>query len=174
MNFSRYYRNRGKFIYGFDPNIIKFLFNDLIKDHFNESQEIRCPNGHVFSFENYDAMKVYGMSCPTCSMQLHQYVECKLEMTNKSILDVIKDYVDRSLKLNDGLEYEILNFLGNNKENDFKASAIAGELDCTYQLIAKRTQKLIDRELVCINRNDEQRRYYKISQYGLKELEKRK
>ena len=23
MNFSRYYRNRGKFIYGFDPNIIK-------------------------------------------------------------------------------------------------------------------------------------------------------
>ena len=22
MNFSRYYRNRGKFIYGFDPNII--------------------------------------------------------------------------------------------------------------------------------------------------------
>ena len=23
MNFSRYYRNRGKFIYGFDPNIIE-------------------------------------------------------------------------------------------------------------------------------------------------------
>ena len=23
MNFSRYYRNRGKYIYGFDPNIIK-------------------------------------------------------------------------------------------------------------------------------------------------------
>ena len=25
MNFSRYYRNRGKFIYGFDPNIIKII-----------------------------------------------------------------------------------------------------------------------------------------------------
>lgn len=152
----------------------KFLFNDLIKDHFNESQEIRCPNGHVFPFENYDAMKAYGMSCPTCSTQMHQFVECKLEMTNKHILDVIKDYVDTSLKLNDGLEYEILNFLGNNREDDFRASVIAGELDCTYQLIAKRTQKLIDRELVCVSKNDGQRRYYKISQYGLKELEKRK
>ncbi|MFG6357435.1 MAG: hypothetical protein K1W26_11545, partial [Acetatifactor sp.] len=27
MNFSRYYRNRGKFIYGFDPNIILWLMN---------------------------------------------------------------------------------------------------------------------------------------------------
>ena len=152
----------------------KFLFNDLIKDHFNESQEIRCPNGHIFPFENYDAMKAYGMSCPKCSMQLHQYVECKLETTNKFILDIIRDYVDKSLKLNDGLEYEILNFLGNNREGDFIASMIAGELDCTYQLIAKRAQKLIDRELVYVSRNDGQRRYYKISQYGLKELEKRK
>lgn len=152
----------------------KFLFNDLIKDHFNESQEIRCPNGHVFPFENYNAMKAYGMSCPTCSAQLHQFVECKLEMTNKHILEIIRNYVDNSLKLNDGLEYEIINFLGNNKENDFRASIIAGELDCTYQLIAKRTQKLIDRELVYISRDDGQRRYYKISQYGLKELEKRK
>lgn len=152
----------------------KFLFNDLIKDHFNESQEIRCPNGHVFSFENYDAMKAYGMSCPTCSAQLHQFVECKLEMTNKHILDIIRNYVDNSLNLNDGLEYEILNFLGNNRENDFRASVIAGELDCTYQLISKRAQKLIDRELVCVSRDDGQRRYYKISQYGLKELEKRK
>lgn len=26
MNFSRYYRNRGKFIYGFDPNIIICIY----------------------------------------------------------------------------------------------------------------------------------------------------
>ena len=25
MNFSRYYRNRGKFIYGFGPNIIEII-----------------------------------------------------------------------------------------------------------------------------------------------------
>lgn len=29
MNFSRYYRNRGKFIYGFDPNIIIILLLSL-------------------------------------------------------------------------------------------------------------------------------------------------
>ena len=30
MNFSRYYRNRGKYIYGFDPNIIEFDDNSSI------------------------------------------------------------------------------------------------------------------------------------------------
>ncbi len=29
MNFSRYYRNRGKFIYGFDPNIIIIIIRIL-------------------------------------------------------------------------------------------------------------------------------------------------
>ncbi len=29
MNFSRYYRNRGKFIYGFDPNIIVYDYNSI-------------------------------------------------------------------------------------------------------------------------------------------------
>ena len=28
MNFSRYYRNRGKFIYGFDPNIMKYVYDE--------------------------------------------------------------------------------------------------------------------------------------------------
>lgn len=26
MNFSKYYRNRGKFIYGFDPNIMQYYY----------------------------------------------------------------------------------------------------------------------------------------------------
>lgn len=30
MNFSRYYRNRGKFIYGFDPNIIYINYQILV------------------------------------------------------------------------------------------------------------------------------------------------
>ena len=33
MNFSRYYRNRGKFIYGFDPNIIISNPTDKCKDY---------------------------------------------------------------------------------------------------------------------------------------------
>lgn len=34
MNFSRYYRNRGKFIYGFDPNImyIKQLTKGIVTE----------------------------------------------------------------------------------------------------------------------------------------------
>ena len=47
MNFSRYYRNRGKFIYGFDPNIILFekstyefhKFPDIYIHHSNQKTD---------------------------------------------------------------------------------------------------------------------------------------
>ena len=35
MNFSRYYRNRGKVTYGFDPNIIVIPYNDLVRCYFS-------------------------------------------------------------------------------------------------------------------------------------------
>ena len=43
MNFSRYYRNRGKFIYGFDPNIIELKDSILEKPVIleNISQKIK-------------------------------------------------------------------------------------------------------------------------------------
>ena len=86
---------------------------------------------------------------------------------------ILKEYMNNSLALGDTLEYEILNYLENNVDCSFKASAIAAELDCTYQLIAKRARKLIERELVYVEKEDV-RKYYKITEYGMNELEKRK
>ena len=38
MNFSRYYRNRGKFIYGFDPNII--IYAIIISGNVCDTREV--------------------------------------------------------------------------------------------------------------------------------------
>ena len=64
MNFSRYYRNRGKFIYGFDPNIIIMEYTgDIINIDLYEQEknlipkyEIPFPNEALIIFiyvENY-------------------------------------------------------------------------------------------------------------------------
>lgn len=42
MNFSRYYRNRGKFIYGFDPNIILSFFSFSVISLFLKSTLFSC------------------------------------------------------------------------------------------------------------------------------------
>lgn len=150
----------------------KFLFNEIVRNHFNRSQEIECSNGHRYSFEKLEMIESFGMICPECAKE-HKYIQCNLTITNNNILELIEEYVRNSLGLNDELEYEILNYLGNNSNESYKASSIAAELDCTYQLIAKRASKLIDRELVFVEKQDV-RKYYKITSYGLAELDKRK
>ena len=150
----------------------KFLVNDIVRNHFNMSQEIECSNGHRYSFEKLEKIQSFGMLCPECARE-HKYVQCNLTITNNNILELIEGYVRNSLGLNDKLEYEILNYLGNNSSESYKASTIAEELDCTYQLIAKRASKLIDRELVFVEKQDI-RKYYKITSFGLAELDKRK
>lgn len=150
----------------------KFLFNDILQDHFNKSQEIECPKGHRYSFDKLEWLESFGMVCPEC-VKNRDVQQCSIKMTNNNIIEIIQEYIDNSLALEDDLQYEILNYLGNNPNESFKASTIAAELDCTYQLIWRRAARLIERELVIIDREDI-RKYYKISEYGIKELEKRK
>lgn len=151
----------------------KFVFNDILKDHFNKSQELECMEGHRFSFEQYSMIEAFGMICPICSRENYRMIPCELKVTNNNVIELIQDYVKNSLKLSDELEFEILNYLSLNKDEYHRASVIAEELDCTYQLIAKRAMKLVERELVVVSKRDT-RNYYQITEYGLNELEKRK
>ena len=150
----------------------KFLFNDLLVEHFNMSQEVVCTEGHTFSFDKLEEIKAFGMICPTCAKN-GKFLKCQLKVTNKQILSLINDYINNSLSLDDELQFEIINYLGMNCDSEFRAQDIASELDCTYQLIAKRTSKLIGRELVESNRKNGHS-YYKISEYGKKEIIRRK
>lgn len=151
----------------------KFVFNDILKNHFNKSQELECMEGHRFSFEQYSMIEAFGMICPICSRENHRMIPCELKVTNNNVIELIQDYVKNSLNLSDELEFEILNYLSLNKDEYHRASVIAEELDCTYQLIAKRAMKLVERELVVVSKRDT-RNYYQITEYGLNELEKRK
>ena len=52
MNFSRYYRNRGKFIYGFDPNIIVYDYNsiEVANAIMDNEREIIASTGHLVKY----------------------------------------------------------------------------------------------------------------------------
>lgn len=150
----------------------KFLFNDILTEHFNQSQEIECPNGHRFPFDQLSQLERFNMICPNC-IQNDTVVKCSLRVTNKSILNIIDGYVNNSLNLDDEIAFEILNFLGNNYGKKYKAGEIADELDCSYQLISRRAQKLITREFV-EKKEKNSRSYYSITEYGYNEILKRR
>lgn len=149
----------------------KFTFNNLIREHFNSSQMIECPNGHTFSFEKYDEMNAYGMICPQC-VKNQQYVKCDIHITNQNIMDIIETYTKNTAKLNDDLEFEILNYLKYNSDRAYSASEIALNLDCSYQLITKRADKLIARELLSVDKEkSKERRYFLLTDYAKKMLD---
>ncbi len=137
----------------------KFTFNNLIREHFNSSQTLECPNGHTFAFEQYDKLNAFGMICPECA-QNQVYVRCETHVTNRNILELINKYSSNAVRLQDDLEFGILNFLRYNNDRSYCASEIAENLDCFYQLISKRADKLIDRELLIVDKERSKRKRY--------------
>ena len=150
----------------------KFLFNDILTEHFNQSQEIECPNWQKYPFNQLSLLERFNMICPNC-IQNDTVVKCSLRVTNKSILNIIGGYVNNSLNPDNEIAFDILNFLGNNNGKEYKAGEIADELDCSYQLIWRRAQKLITREFV-ERKEINSRSYYSITEYGYNEILKRR
>lgn len=149
----------------------KFLMNNIVKNHFNNSQVIECPNHHVFPYEEFDAINCFGMICPICAKE-KKYVVCEVHVTNANIIETINLYNKNSMRLNDDLEYNILKYLFCNSEDTFSASQIADELDCTYQLVTKRADKLLQRELIYVdNKKQERRRYFQLTGYAKEMIE---
>ncbi|MEL7569648.1 MAG: hypothetical protein AAGU14_03710 [Eubacteriaceae bacterium] len=149
----------------------RFIFNALIKEHFNNSQVIICDNGHEFPFEFLQELEKYGMNCPECIKQ-RIFSTCHVEVSNKAILDKIKSYESNNIRLDDDIEYKILDFLNRNKDNSYSANEISQELDCSWQLVNKRADKLLSKSLLELDaKNGQQRRYYKITQSTAKILE---
>ncbi len=151
----------------------KFIFNTLLKEHFNASQTIICDKGHEFPFEMLSELERFSMLCPEC-LKEQIYSKCRVEVSNKEILQKIKDYEKNTIRLADDIEYGILDFLHRNRKTSYSAAEIAQELDCSWQLINKRAGKMLEKFLIRLDMlrpEQEKRRYYWISKNAEKVLE---
>jgi hypothetical protein len=154
----------------------KFIFNALLKEHFNASQTIICVKGHEFPFEMITELERFSMLCPEC-LKEQIYSKCRVEVSNKEILQKIKDYERNTIRLADDIEYGIIDFLHRNQKTSYSAAEIAQELDCSWQLINKRAGVMLDKFLIRLDMlrpEQEKRRYYWISENAEKVLEENK
>lgn len=142
----------------------RFIMNLLIKEHFNNSQVIVCENGHEHPFTMLSELENFGMNCPVCARN-RTFATCRVEVSSKAILDKIKSYEDISIKLDDDIQYKILDYLATAHPNSKSSSQIAQELDYNWQLVSKRAEKLEAASLIKIDdsKNNFQRKYYSIT-----------
>lgn len=119
----------------------KFDYNGIIRNYINENQEIRCDScGAEFEPDILPALKLTQMKCLTCKSGT-----CQVVNLSKKYEDLI-DSVSPDLLLPD-TELGILQALKVEDRAMF-AAEIAGELDCSGQLVGRRGKNLAERDLV--------------------------
>lgn len=134
-----------------------FDYTTIIRTFLQSNQEIKCNNcSEVYGVDKLDGLAMYEMLCPRCRSGT-----CEVINLSKKYESVIKS-VNPNLLL-PTTELGILETLYTEKR-EMVASEIAGELDCSYQLIGKRGRNLAERGLVSRDKNDVNRRIFGITE----------
>ena len=118
-----------------------FDYNGIVREYISENQELKCNNcNSVFDSEMISSFKVWGMMCPECRIG-----RCEVINLSRKYEDVINS-VSPDLLLPE-TELGILQTL-KIENKPMVASEIAGELDCSGQLVGRRGRNLAKRKLV--------------------------
>lgn len=135
-----------------------FDFSAIIMAYLSKNQEIVCENGECgkrFSYEQLDAIQLFGMQCPQCKSGT-------VRVTNLS-----RKYAEEIQGVEQHLllpptELGILQTLHVEKQ-PLRPISIAGELDCSWQLIGARGRKLEERGLIDRSQNAQGHRIFEIT-----------
>jgi DNA-binding MarR family transcriptional regulator len=133
-----------------------FDYSGILRKYIASNQEIRCSDCNVVhSIDKLDSIRLFGMMCPSC-----RNGTCTVSNLSRKYESILKS-VDAELLL-PPTELGILETLYiENKE--LNASDIAGELDCSYQLIGKRGKIMAERGLVNRDISDKGKRVFSIT-----------
>jgi len=116
----------------------RFNYTENIKKYISSAKQIRCqnPDCHkIYGFDMLSSLELFSMLCPTCRRG-----NCEIEHVTVEMPDDI-DLVQIP-------EFDV-NFLNSlNIDSPQYPSALAQELDCTYQKVSKRSIRLRDSGLI--------------------------
>ena len=120
-----------------------FNYDKVLQQYLIEQKHFVCTEcGHEYQYSEYDVLQKIGMMC---------YLGCKktgtIEESFKFKDENLFEGIKRE-KLLPEIELDILHVLSQNKKANLYASLIAKELDCSHQLVSKRSEKLQNAELI--------------------------
>jgi hypothetical protein len=118
-----------------------FDYNAVLRSYVTRNQEVRCDECDAeFELSMLPAIRMLHMKCPSC-----QKGTCQVVNLSRKYGDMLAA-ISPELLLPE-TELEILQTLHNEKRV-MVAAEIAGELDCSGQLVGRRAKNLADRTLV--------------------------
>ncbi len=128
-----------------------FDYSSLLKRFLEKNQEIKCDECEAeYDLEKLPSIKMFGMLCPSCKKGT-----CRVTNLSRRYETVLNEIRPELLLPETELGILETLFVG----DDLGASEIAGELDCSYQLVGKRGKIMADRGLVKRQMRDGRRRF---------------
>lgn len=128
-----------------------FDYSPILQEYLRTNQEIKCDScGAHYEHEQLDSLVLFDMLCPKCKEGT-----CSVTNLSRKYEATLRE-IDDSLLL-PRVELGILHTLGT-ESVPLSPGRIAGELDCSYQLVGKRAKFLSDRGLVHRGKSDSGRR----------------
>ncbi len=138
-----------------------FDFNPLILAYLKINQEITCENcGAKHDPEDLKTIQKYDMLCPKCKKG-----KCKIDNISRKYESLINSINLESIL--PGTDLGILKTIHDERKAMY-AKELAGELDCSYQLIGKRGKILEERELLKRDEDPSHRRVFTITNLAKK------
>lgn len=138
-----------------------FDFTPILKSYLQNNQEIKCDKcNEVYGMDKLSSLSMFEMLCPKCRRGT-----CKVINLSKrygAVLDSI-----RSELLLPQIELGTIETL-HNAQRDLYAQEIAEELDCSYQLVGRRSKILEERGLIDRIKL-ENRRVYRLRDEAIKD-----
>jgi DNA-binding MarR family transcriptional regulator len=133
-----------------------FDSTSIVRKFLESNQEIKCNAcGTAYGLDKLDGLMMFDMLCPSCKNGT-----CEVSNLSRKYENVLAR-VDPGLLL-PATELGILDALYT-EGRKMVASEIAGELDCSYQLIGKRGRNLSERGLVSRDKNEVNRRTFSLT-----------
>ena len=103
------------------------------------------------------------MNCPTC-IEDHVFSKVEIVVSNKELIERIKLMESKTSILDDINEYNLLCCLNQKYPKSLCSSEIASEIDCSWQFVNKRAERLMEKALIEIDTiKSHKKRYYKIT-----------
>lgn len=133
-----------------------FDYSAILRAYLTKNQEIVCDScGFRYGFEHLEALRFFNMLCKECKTGVVRVTNLSQKYA-KELAAVNQDMLLPNTELG------ILQTL-HSEEVPLRAGYIAGELDCSHQLIGKRAVKLADRGLVKRYQDEQKNRLFEIT-----------
>lgn len=122
----------------------------LIIDFFNNTQTIKCPEGHEFEYKEIKFFERNGMKCVSC-LQHNKISNCEIAPTNKQLIERLTQIEKKRKDPINYSEYLVLDQIFS-RENSLPIKTISENIDLSNRTVEGIISTLIKKKLIQVDR----------------------